>query len=149
MLIKFYELKYKVLEKDEQISKLISEDIGSKWIEPSNIIEIKYHIDSIMNLYKLIINSQKYTQKNIIHFNKISPEWINIIKEENNWIIEYSNEFTKIIQSWISNHIDELTQIEQQIQFQEISTESVSWQAVLNVQRISLNEYLKELNNMV
>ncbi|OIP53572.1 hypothetical protein AUK10_02275 [Candidatus Gracilibacteria bacterium CG2_30_37_12] len=78
----------------------------------------------------------------------MNEEINNIIHTELHWIINYSQEFTLLVQSWISHHATELVELEKQIQSQEVATESEGGKSALELSRISLQEHLKELEKV-
>ncbi|MDD2916672.1 MAG: hypothetical protein PHH70_02415 [Candidatus Gracilibacteria bacterium] len=82
------------------------------------------------------------------YFGKIPQEGRDIINAELQWIINYSQEFTALVQSWISHHATELAELEKQIESQELSTENIGGKVALGLQRLSLQEHLKELEKV-
>lgn len=144
----FFVLKSSIISEKRQLFILIKNDILLAWIDVAILWDIKKFISSILAWYKLILQSHRYIQGHMWYFGKIPQEWRDIINAELQWIINYSQEFTALVQSWISHHATELAELEKQIESQELSTENIGWKVALGLQRLSLQEHLKELEKV-
>lgn len=71
-----------------------------------------------------------------------------VLGTELRWIVNFSEEFTLLVQSWMSHHATELAELEKQIQSQDLATESEGGKAALELSIISLQEHLKELERV-
>ena len=147
-LEKFFNLKEVIISENKKFEIIIKNDISLLWIDVTVLWNIKKMISSILEWYKLITRSHKYIQSHMWYFGKIPQEWQDIINTEFQWIINFSQEFTLLVQSWISHHATELAELEKQIQSQELATESEGGKAALELSRISLQEHLKELEKV-
>ena len=89
-----------------------------------------------------------YLQKNLKHIKNQDEQVKYMIEIELKWIINYSQEFTLLVHSWISHHATELAELEKQIESQELTTENEGGKVALELSRISLQEHLKELEKV-
>lgn len=146
--LRYLESKDSLASEREGLEANIQNDAKELWIDASVLWDIKKYVASILEWYRMISNSHEYIQNHRWYFGKISQEWEDMVNREFQWIINYSQEFTLLVQSWNSHHAAELAELEKQIESQELSTENDGWKVALGLQRMSLQEHLKELEKV-
>lgn len=144
----YLEIKDSIIQEREKLEMNIFNDMEKSGVDIATLWNIKKYISFILKWYKIISESHLYIQNHIPFFGQISKEWQIVINNEFQWIINYSEEFTLLVQSWISHHTTELAELERQIQAQEMATENEGGKAALEFSRISLQEHLKELEKV-
>ncbi len=141
-----------IISENKNFEILIKEDFDKHWIDADIILRIKKSISSILKGYALISKYHKGTQEQLLKIGmlmRIFNGWLmKMIDSELQWIVDYSQEFTHFVQSWISHHATELAELEKQIASQELSTENIWGKAALEISRMSLQEHLKELEKV-
>ncbi len=70
------------------------------------------------------------------------------MKEEETELISFIKDFTTSIQSWTTLHQKELLEVEQELEKQVATTESLSGQGAIDLQRIRLHEHIENLNKI-
>ncbi len=146
--LRYLESKDTIVSEREKLETSIANDVNNGWIDVAILWDIKKCIVSILEWYRIISVSHEYILNHKWYFGRISREWQEVINKEFQWIVAYSQEFTLLVQSWISHHATELAELEKQIASQELSTENTGWKAALEISRISLQEHLRELEKV-
>ena len=146
--LNYFHLKDKILLGRDKFEIILKQDIKEFWVNINLIEDIKENISYILLWYKIILKSHQYIQSHIHYFGRVPKKWKDIINAEFKWIVDYSQEFTLLVQYWISHHAVELAELEKQIELQEFSTENTGWKAALGLQRLSLQGHLRELERV-
>jgi len=146
--LRYLESKDSIVALRDKLELNIQDDMQNNWIDIAILGDIKKCIVSILEWYRIISASHNYILNHRWYFGKISRECQEIVNTEFQWIINYSQDFTHLIQSWMSHHANELAKLEKQIESQELATENSGWKAALGLQRLSLQEHLKELEKV-
>jgi hypothetical protein len=146
--------KRKIQELYEKIFTLMKRDEFTPWVDPEMIIEIKKWIqilsESIQeypSVFKNIWRLRKYLF--IFHH---PFEYIrlihSLISHEKSDLTKIVTDFTSSIQSWTALHQKELPEVEQELEKQAITTESLSGQWAIDLQRVRLHEHIENLNKI-
>lgn len=144
----YLDTKDSIIQEKERLELSIENDVNNSWIDVIILDDIKRFISSILSGYETIKSSHEYIQNHRGYFWAVSKEWQAVINREFQWIINYSLEFTTLVQSWISHHAIELSELEQQIQSQSKVTENEGGKVALEISRISLQEHLNRLEKI-
>jgi hypothetical protein len=136
------------------LSDLIKSDQNTDWLNNQRTIKISQQIKSSSLVVKNYAFSIEQLREQKFKFwwsqKSIELKWLikKIIQKEKDELINIANLISGDIQSWISHHAIELAELEKQIECQEVSTENSDWKATLGLQRLSLQEHLKELQKV-
>lgn len=79
------------------------------------------------------------------HYSDIVNEFV---KYQQDWLTKMIPSFTKGIQTFLSYHADELKTLNASIWEQNISTENLSGQWAIDLQRVRLHEHIENLNQL-
>jgi len=138
----------------KNLKKLIKEDEKKFGVSPEFLMNIKQMIQTTSaasNQYLLWINIIRKQRKYLFYFrHPFSYFYLinSLIRNEKSELISLMNNFTVLIQEWTTLHQKELLEIEQELEKQALTTENLSGQWAIDLQRVRLHEHIENLEKM-
>ena len=147
-------LKREIFTEYDALFSSMKLDIWTSWVDPKMIMKTKEWIQLVsrkIQEYTWVFDKIAQQKKHLFIF--YHPfDYLNLIKlliyNEKKAISNLALELSFVIKSWTTLHQKELLEVEQELEKQVITTESISGQWAIDLQRVRLHEHIENLNKI-
>ncbi|MDD2916669.1 MAG: hypothetical protein PHH70_02400 [Candidatus Gracilibacteria bacterium] len=146
--------KQKINIDEMNLSYLMEQDKKSIGVHSEKIMDIRTLIigisEDIRNYEHRIKHIEKFSKKSFIYKKQdiFLLELDILIQEEKKELCELATRISFLVSNWTQLHQKELLEVEQELEQQTTTTENLSGQGALDLQRVRLHEHIENLNKI-
>ena len=149
-----YDKKQKMDKEEAYLERIIFEDNNDSSLSPEKIMEIRALIiwisENIRNYEQRMDYIKKCDKHSYIYRSQriFLTELYSLIQKEKKELHELAARISLLIQKWTTLHQKELLEVEQELEKQVATTENLSGQGAIDLQRVRLHEHIENLNKI-